>query len=284
MVRSQRVTLQDVAERVGLSANTVSRALAGKNQVSESTRETVVAEAKRLGYVPNSHARSLVSGTTMVLGLVITNPSNPFYAALVSAVERQCRTAGYSVLLVVTEESEQDERKAVQQLLRFGVDGVLGVPTQHHTSTWADLLAANVPVVLLSRDIPELDTDFVSIDARQGIAEAMRRMSGTRVGRAWLFEEDLNISTTTARIAGFRNGLAAIDLTEEQSLVIRVATRREQGASLPWRPDDAYRMAVNLITAQNFPDLVITGNDYFSLGIYKALREHGLAVPDDVLT
>src|SRR5690606_9376531 len=102
-----------------LSANTVSRALSGKDQVSEATREMIVAEARRLGYVPNSHARSLVSGTTMVLALVITNPSNPFYAALISAVERQCRIAGYSVLLLVTEENEDNEERAVQQLLRF---------------------------------------------------------------------------------------------------------------------------------------------------------------------
>ncbi|MFD4197208.1 LacI family DNA-binding transcriptional regulator [Amycolatopsis thermoflava] len=274
MVRARRVTLRDVADRVGLSANTVSRALSGKDQVSEATREMIVAEARRLGYVPNSHARSLVSGTTMVLALVITNPSNPFYAALISAVERQCRLAGYSVLLLVTEENEDNEERAVQQLLRFGVDGVLAVPIQHRPGVWAELSAAGLPVVLLSRDIPELGFDFVGIDVEQAVADAVSRVAGP--GRAWLFEEDLEISTVAQRIAGFQRALGG------DSLVLKVPGHRTRDAALPWRPDDAHRLAAGLISREHHPELVVTGNDYFALGVYKAVRECGLTVGEDV--
>ncbi|WP_255946462.1 LacI family DNA-binding transcriptional regulator [Streptomyces odontomachi] len=281
--RSQRVTLRDIAAGLGLSVNTVSRALAGKSQVSAATREAVLAEAQRLGYQPNSHARLLVSGRTMVIGLVITNPSNPFYAALIPAVERQCRSAGYSVLLLVTEESEQSEEEAVQQLLRFGVDGVLGIPIQGRSDAWERLAKANVPVVLLSRDIPALGFDFVGIDAEQGIAEAVRSAAGAGVRRAWLFEEDLEISTVTARIDGFHRGLASAGIDRRDGLVIKVPTRRTHGASLPWSPDDAHQMAAGLITPDHHPDLVVAGNDYVALGILKALHACGLTVPDDVM-
>ncbi|MGW1679458.1 LacI family DNA-binding transcriptional regulator [Saccharopolyspora sp. NPDC002376] len=282
MVRSRRVTLQDVADEVGLSVNTISRALAGKSQVSERTRNAIRAEADRLGYVPNSHARSLVSGRTMVIGLVITNPSNPFYAALISAVEQRCRKSGYSVLLVVTEESEENEEGAVQQLMTYGVDGVIGIPVQDKGDSWSRLATAKIPVVFVSRDIPEFGFDFVGIDAGAGVADAVERFSAG-IDRAWLFEEDLRISTTEARIAGFRRALDSADIDQQRSLVIKVQTRRTAGASLPWRPDDAHQMAANLITAQNHPDLIVAGNDYFALGILKALRECGLTVPDDVL-
>ncbi|MEU6744187.1 LacI family DNA-binding transcriptional regulator [Streptosporangium sandarakinum] len=282
MARSQRVTLRDVADRLGLSANTVSRALTGKDQVSESTRAMIVAEAKRLGYVPNSHARSLVSGRTMVVGLVITNPSNPFYAALISAVERQCRAAGYSVLLLVTEDSDENEERAVQQLLRFGVDGVLGVATQSRSDVWDGLSEANIPVVQISRDIPGRGLDFVGIDVESAIADAVVRVAPPGVRRIWLLEEDLRVSTVAARIAGFRRALDELGIAHEHSLVLKVPTRRTSGASLPWRPDDAYALAANLITPDNHPDLMITANDYFALGVYRAVRECGLAVPDDV--
>ncbi|GAB2474789.1 LacI family DNA-binding transcriptional regulator [Streptosporangium sandarakinum] len=282
MARSQRVTLRDVADRLGLSANTVSRALTGKDQVSESTRALIVAEAKRLGYVPNSHARSLVSGRTMVVGLVITNPSNPFYAALISAVERQCRAAGYSVLLLVTEDSDENEERAVQQLLRFGVDGVLGVATQSRSDVWDGLSEANIPVVQISRDIPGRGLDFVGIDVESAIADAVVRVARPGVRRIWLLEEDLRVSTVAARIAGFRRALDELGVAHEQSLVLKVPTRRTSGASLPWRPDDAYALAANLITPDNHPDLMITANDYFALGVYRAVRECGLAVPEDV--
>ncbi|MGW5486046.1 LacI family DNA-binding transcriptional regulator [Streptosporangium sandarakinum] len=282
MARSQRVTLRDVADRLGLSANTVSRALTGKDQVSESTRALIVAEAKRLGYVPNSHARSLVSGRTMVIGLVITNPSNTFYAALISAVERQCRAAGYSVLLLVTEDSDENEERAVQQLLRFGVDGVLGVATQSRSDVWDGLSEANIPVVQISRDIPGRGLDFVGIDVESAIADAVVRVTRPGVRRIWLLEEDLRVSTVAARIAGFRRALDELGIAHEHSLVLKVPTRRTSGASLPWRPDDAYALAANLITPDNHPDLMITANDYFALGVYRAVRECGLAVPDDV--
>lgn len=280
-MRSHRVTLRDVAERVGLSVNTVSRALAGKDQVSETTREAIQREARRLGYVPNSHARSLASGTTTVVGLVITNPSNPFYAALISTVESRCRANGYSVLLLVTEESDENEERAVGQLLRFGVDGVLAVPTQGRIGAWEPLADAKIPVVLLSRDLPESGFDLVGIDAERGLADAVRRVAGAGVRRAWLFEEDLRISTTAARVAGFQQAVEQVGGAVD-SLVLTVPTRRTRGSTPPWRPDDAYRMAANLITRQNFPDLVVAGNDYFALGILKAMREIGLRVPDDV--
>ncbi|MFI6348713.1 LacI family DNA-binding transcriptional regulator [Streptomyces sp. NPDC050560] len=284
MVHPQRVTQRHIADVLGLSVNTVSRALAGKGQVSDATRDAIRTEAERLGYHPNSHARSLVSGTTMVVGLVITNPSNPFYAALISAVEQRCRTAGYSVLLLVTEESEQNEQEAVQQLLRFGVDAVLGVPIQNRPDAWESLAKAGLPVVLLSRDIPALGFDFVGIDAEQGIHDAVLGAVGEGgVRRAWLFEEDLEISTTAERIAGFERALSDLGAAPADSLVIKVPTRRTGGASLPWRPDDAYRMAAGLITPGNHPGLVVTGNDYFALGVYKALRECGLRVPDDIM-
>ncbi|MEV4082635.1 LacI family DNA-binding transcriptional regulator [Nonomuraea fuscirosea] len=282
MARSQRVTLRDVADRLGLSANTVSRALAGKDQVSEATRALVSAEAKRLGYVPNSHARSLVSGRTMVVGLVITNPSNPFYAALISAVERECRAAGYSVLLLVTEDSAENEERAVQQLLRFGVDGVLGVATELSSDVWDGLSEAGIPVVQLSRDIPGRGLDFVGIDAESAIADAVVRSAGPGVRRIWLLEEDLRISTVAARIAGFRSALDRLGIAREQALVLKVPTHRTSGATQPWRPDDAYALAANLITRDNHPDLLITANDYFALGGYRAIRECGLTVPDDV--
>ncbi|NJP97474.1 LacI family transcriptional regulator [Nonomuraea sp. FMUSA5-5] len=282
MTRSQRVTLRDVADQLGLSANTVSRALAGKDQVSESTRARVAAEAKRLGYVPNSHARSLVSGRTMVVGLVITNPSNPFYAALISAIERQCRAGGYSVLLLVTEDSAENEERAVQELLRFGVDGVLGVATESRSDVWDGLREANIPVVQLSRDIADRGLDFVGIDVESAIRDAVVRVASSGTRRIWLLEEDLRVSTVSARIAGFRRALDDLGIAHDRSPVLKVPTRRTNGASLPWRPDDAYALAASLITPGNHPDLVITANDYFALGVYRAIRECGLTVPGDV--
>src|SRR5574340_1653308 len=105
MPETRRATLKDIATTLGLSVNTVSRALAGKDAVSERTRALIQAEAERLGYVPNAMARSLVMGSAMALGLVITNPWNRFYATLISSIEQRGRMHGYSLVLMVSEES-----------------------------------------------------------------------------------------------------------------------------------------------------------------------------------
>lgn len=275
---ASRATLGDVAQSVGLSINTVSRALAGKDQVSESTRTRIVAAARDLGYVPNRHARSLVSGTTMVIGLVITNPSNPYFADLISAVERGCRVAGYTVLLLVTEESQKSETSAVEHLLSYGVDGVIGVPVQGDPRPWERLVSAGVPTVLVSRDLPDLGLDFVGTDVERGMAEAVAVVAGSGTRSAWLFEEDLSITTTADRVAGFRRGLAVAGVGDVE--VMTVPTDRDGLAARPWRPDDAYRLADELMRGAQPPDLVVAGNDMFALGVQRAVKERGFRVPE----
>src|SRR5919199_4448988 len=161
---TRRTRLKDIAVGLGVSVNTVSRALAGKDAVSDQTRALIQAEAERLGYVPNAMARSLASGSAMALGLVITNPSNPFYTSLISAIEQRCRAHGYSLVLMVSEENLDNEQEAAEALLRWGVDGAIAVSVQQGAEHWRRVRAAGIPLVLVNRDVPELECDFVGID------------------------------------------------------------------------------------------------------------------------
>ncbi|MCQ0012832.1 LacI family DNA-binding transcriptional regulator [Actinomadura madurae] len=180
MTPRRRATLRDIAAALDLSVNTVSRALAGKDAVSPETRERVRAEAERLGYVPNTMARSLVQGNAMTIGLVITNPSNPFYARLISAIEERGRVHGYALMLMVTEDSVENERRVVDELMRWGVDGVLAVPVQHGSDHWERLRKSGTPVVLLNRDLPELDTDLVGVDYYDSARRATEHLVARR--------------------------------------------------------------------------------------------------------
>src|SRR5690606_11726384 len=99
--RPRRRTLQDVAEALGLTANTVSRALNDKPGVSAATRALIKAEAERIGYVPNVHARSLVLGSRRTIGVILTDLANPFFADLVSEIEELAVHAGYTLLLLL---------------------------------------------------------------------------------------------------------------------------------------------------------------------------------------
>jgi LacI family transcriptional regulator, galactose operon repressor len=282
MTLRKRVTLQDIAASVGLSVNTVSRALGGKDAVSDQTRELVRAEADRLGYVPNSLARSLVLGSSMTIGLVITNPSNPFYATLISAIEQRGRSHGYSLLLVASEENIDNERRAVDLMLQSGVDGAIVVPVQTELEHWRRLGGAGSPVVFVNRDLPELGFDLVGIDYEQGAYDATSHLLESGARHVCLLEEDLEITPVTARLTGFLRAARDRQVADDAVQILRVPTRRHDARALPWEAAEAYQLARGVIPA--LPDRagVLVGSDHFALGMYRALADAGRPVPAGV--
>ena len=276
----RRARLKDIAIAVGLSVNTVSRALAGKDAVSEGTRAMIQAEAERLGYVPNAMARSLAMGSAMALGLVITNPSNPFYTTLISAIERRARVHGYSLVLMVSEENLKNEQRAATSLLRWGVDGAIVVPVQTDVEHWIRVRSAGVPLVLVNRDLPELDCDFVGIDFGASMYRTTCHLLDAEAKHVVLLEEDLHVSSVENRILGFRRALRERGIADET--IIRVPTRRRDSSTLPWDPSDAYKLAQRLIRKLEPGTAIMVGSDYFALGVYRALREAGCTIPGTV--
>ncbi|REF34757.1 LacI family DNA-binding transcriptional regulator [Thermasporomyces composti] len=278
----RRVRLQDIADSLGLSVNTVSRALAGKSAVSERTRALIKAEAERLGYVPNSVARSLVLGSNMTIGVVITNPSNPFYARLISAIEQRSRALGYSLLLMVSEENEENERRAVETMMRWGVDGALVVPVQTEVDHLRRLTSAGTTVVLVNRELSGFSCDLVGIDYRQGAYDATTHLLDSGAEHLCLLEEDLEISPVKARIEGFREALAERGVPEDAVSVLRVPTRRREARALPWEPNESYQLARELVGQLPRRSGILVGNDYFALGVYRAVTEAHRTIATDV--
>lgn len=277
---ARRATLKDIAASLGLSVNTVSRALAGKDAVSEQTRARIRAEANRLGYVPNAMARSLVMGSTMALGLVITNPSNPFYARLVSTIEQRCRHHGYSLVLMVTEENVDTEERAATSLLRWGVDGAIAVPVQQGAGHWRQLARGGVPLVMVNRDLAGLDCDFIGLDYEGSAYLATCHLLDRKATRVLLVEEDLAVSSVDDRVRGYRRALRERGIDDEA--IIRVPTRRRGSSTLPWDPADAYGLAQKIVGDLETGTAILAGSDYFALGIYRALHEAGRSIPDEI--
>ncbi|GAA2120252.1 LacI family DNA-binding transcriptional regulator [Streptomyces synnematoformans] len=289
MTARRRPTLRDIAASLDVSVNTVSRALADKDAVSPETRERVKEEAERLGYVPNSLARSLVLRNAMTLGLVITNPSNPFYARLISAIEERGRERGYSLMLMVTEDSADNERRAAEELMRWGVDGVLAIPVQHGAEHWHRLRKSGTPVVLLNRHLPELDADVVGVDYYAGARAATEHALDGGARELYLVEEDLDISPVSERIRGFRETLAARGVAAPDDAVVRVdpgaapvAGPAPGPVSGPFDPGAAYAVGAGLARRAGRGAVVLAGNDYHALGLYRAFSERGLRVGTDI--
>ncbi|HWK35242.1 LacI family DNA-binding transcriptional regulator [Sphingomonas sp.] len=277
-------TLHDLARVVGLTANTVSRALNDRPGVNPTTRALIKAEAERLGYVPNVHARSLVLGSRKTIGVIVANISNPFFSDLVSEVEFQAEQAGYTVLLLLSYESADREREAIGRALRSGLDGLIAAPVQERSDAWTPVIRAGIPLVLVSRELPELSVDFYSTDNEAGIELTTEAVLARGARDVVLIDEDMPFSTIRLRIEGFRRSLEARGLPFDPRLNLAlVPPPRSFRVSQSWHADDAHRVASDLLDRGRRPDAFVVGDDYYALGLYRALRERGIRVPDDVM-
>lgn len=282
MVR-RRVTLKDIAVSLGVTANTVSRALAGRSDISLATQERVRKEAERLGYVPNSLARSLVSGNSGTIGVVITNPSNPLYSQLIAGAAEAAREAGKTLILIVSAEDPKTENDGIESLLVSSVDAVIAVPVQIDPAPWQRLTEIGVPLVLVNRDVPQLDVDFVGVDHFASMRRMVDHVVAQGAESIWVVEEDLAVPSVASRLEGYYQGLLDAGMSQDAGKEVRIPTRRVRSLVQPWQAEEAYAVGLELLAGGKPPDAMVCGNDFFVLGIMKALQAHGYQIPGDVL-
>ncbi|GGI09673.1 LacI family DNA-binding transcriptional regulator [Isoptericola cucumis] len=270
--------MDDLASALGLSPNTVSRALRGRDGVSERTRQLVLNEAVRVGYVLPP-AASVHAGVETI-AITVPSVTHPFASQLLAAIETGVRAAGYALDLYATEESTEQEEAIAEQILRARPAGVIAIPVQGAGHCWERVHAAGIPVVATSREIADTPADFVGVDSEAGTYAAARHLIGAGARRLLYVEEDLAITTIERRRAGVERALAmASDLSAETLLI---PTRRFEGTGPQWRAQEGYRVVAEQLSASRPFDALVTGDDFFALGALRALHERGRAVPSDV--
>lgn len=289
--RTDMATIADVALRSGVSTATAARALGGYGSVSSGTYQRVLDAANALGYRPNSLARSMITGTTQTLGVVLADIENPFFYRALRGITDTARSRGYDVVLANTDEDGQNERKALSILAERRVDGLIICPTNgEDRSHLTDLISSGMPVVLLDRQVPGLAADVVGLDNRLAGAEATQHLldqGHTRIaiitGGPPSIEPRLrrpgmkgvqNISVTTlgGRAAGYRDALVASG----------VPLRPQYLSANGFHRDEAAKATTDLMRLADPPTAILAFDSVLSLGVLLGLRELGLRCPDDV--
>ena len=263
------VTSADVARVARVSQSAVSRTFTQGASVSEDTRKKVLKAADDLGYRPNALARSLISGKSGIIGLLVAYLDNQFYPVIIEKLSRRLQDKGYRVLLFMTDSGDQDA--VVKDMLQYQVEGVV-MASAHLSSHLAQQCADNgIPVVLFNRYISTSPASSVTSDNIEGgrlIANFLVDGGHERISFIAGFEDS---STSRDREAGFYKGLA------ERGVVCH---SRGVGA---YTHERAAAATLELFDQPDRPDAVFVANDHMAFAVMDVLeRELGLNIPDDV--
>jgi LacI family transcriptional regulator len=217
---SRKPTIRDVAALAGVSIKTVSRVINSEYGVSAVTSARVANAIEALGFQPNHLARSLRQGrTSSTLGLVIEDAGNPFYSAIVQAVERAASERGFLLITASCEEDPARERQLVQSLLRRRVDALLLVPTASDHAYLARETADGTPVVFLDRPPTGIDADHVLLDNVGGARAAVTHLLAHGHERIAFIGDLETLYTTGERLEGYRQALDEAQLPIRDDLM-----------------------------------------------------------------
>jgi len=201
---SSAARLADVARRAKVSLNTASRALTGKPDVNPETRERVRRVAEELDYRPNFLARSLVGGRTHIVGLVVTDCTDPFYAALIRAVEATATRRGYALLLATSNEDSAKEKQALAVLRERRVDGLLLTAVDAEAPHVRQLTRTDLPIVLVARRAASYRGHYVGNDNIEAATMATRHLIELGHQRMAYIDRTGTASSAVERMVGYR--------------------------------------------------------------------------------
>jgi LacI family transcriptional regulator len=270
------VRLKDIAAELGVSVVTVSKVLRNHPDIAEKTRSRVLKRMKEVNYQPNLAARSLSTGRTSTVGLIVPDLLHPFFAQIAATVSTKVRKHQYGLIISSSEEDPELELQEIQQLLARRVDVLLVASAQLTSENFQRIADHKTPYVLLDRKFVGLDANFVGVDDEAAgmlatthlIEQGCERIAHIR---------GPEVSTAIGRLEGYKRALAAHHRVSIAGHIISTGTsgdhRGERGG---------YNCAKQLLNGNLRPDGIFCFNDPVALGAMRAILDAGLRIPQDI--
>ncbi len=252
----KKVSLKDVAEAAGVSTTLVSFVLNGNNKeyrVGEETSRRILKIAREMNYQPNIAAKSLRSGKTRTIGLVVSDISNPFFAQLARVVEDEVSRRGYSVLFGSSDEDRDRMGLIVSNLINKGVDGLIIVPCENSESTIKSLVKNRVPLVLFDRYFPDINVNYVALNNFGAAYTLTCHLLNSGFEAPCMVAYDINLIHMKERIRGYMQAMEDAGKTNLANVVYfkhrvhrktsdRIIAKAIEGGA------DAFVFATNMIS------------------------------------
>ena len=269
-----RVTIRDVAARVGVSTATVSRALSGAKRVSPALVEQVRQAAEELGYAANGIASALRRSRTDTVGMVVPSITNPFFTGLVEGVEHALQDSGRHLFLCSSRSDPALEAQRLRSLVARQVDGIVISPVHGTESTdavsWA---AGELPLVQVDRYVTGVESDWVGVDDDAALRLLLEHLAERDVRSAAFVSSELTSSSTELRVAGFQEHSVRLGIGLAPGGMLLGEYSIEWGRAAMQR----------LLAGPSLPDAVVCADDLIALGVLQTCAAAGVRVPDDLL-
>lgn len=271
------ITIKDIAEELGVSFNTVSRALRDMPDIGQDTTRLVKETAARLGYRKNFAASYLKTTKSMMLGIIVPDICNTVFSYMYKGIEKKCSETNYSLLLGNSNGNPEEESSILNNMLDHGVDGVFLIPNMKNTQSYTQLENARIPYVVLQRKFADLSTNLVQSNDYEGGYLAAEHLYQLGHRRFLYISAHLYISSALDRYNGFMAYLKEQNLDESVVQILECDSTRSGG----------YKAAKKWLEKQaDLTDLSATAifcfSDYVAYGVFSAIAKFNLRIPEDI--
>lgn len=272
--KKRHISLKDLAQEIGVSISTVSRALNNHPDISPEMTRKIQKLAAEMNYTPNPLAMGLLKQATRMIGVIVPDLVTHFYSSIISGIEQVAGEKGYYILIASSNETLQKEIKAVENFLKTRVEGLIICLSQETKSFdhFDRLINNNIPVVFFDRvcradEVPSVVVD--NVDAAKKITRHFYKNGFRHI--AYIAGPDyLNISQE--RTQGYLSGLKSCGLEFNTELLVKCNMSTK----------DAIRATSNLLDLPEPPDAIFGINDTVAFAAMKEIKRRGLRIPDDI--
>src|SRR2546425_4662704 len=271
-MRHKAMRLKDVAQQAGVSTATVSHVINNTKYVTDVTREKVLRAIKQCNYYANAHARTLASGRSNIIGLLVSDISNPFFPELVKSIEDAAFEHGYSVILVNTNYDAKRAANYVRRLIELKVAGVALMTSELDLKLIDELARKQVPVVLHNVGTTGEHMSDILVDYAGGIEEAVQHLVSLGHRRIAHIAGPGRFRSATIRREAFLGSIAR-HLPRGPKPAIYEGDFKFEGGR---------QAAIEILKASSLPTAVIVANDMMALGAMQEFRGASLAIPRDI--
>jgi len=268
------VRQSDIAKKLNISRVTVSKALRDHPDISSAMKKKISALSKKMGYVPNQIARQLNSRRTFTIGVVIPDLENSFFSYIADSIIDYASEYGYYVILTVSREKSDIEKKNIENLIGMRVDGLLVCLSQQTAdmNVFKTVEKMKIPLVFFDRAFEAMKFSRVVFKDKYGGKNSLNHIIQEGYTKIAFFAGYSNTNIGRERTEGY------IEALTKNKIPIRKEWILEGGFEL----NDGYDSFKKLNGSGNLPQVIFCVNDRVALGAYKAIKEAGLKIPEDI--